>query len=363
MGGGSKARGTRDPTKAAVRLMSKKRKAAKESSIPPETAESSESADTVASQTAETTEPPTPPVTEHREEKGRVAMYELMHQGHIMETEDTAVCWLCRKWFSPPSALETHTCDARGKKVHVDLATCGVLYAAHCVRTGEHHVVQRGTAAEELSSDAMVEKVLAAISPEAKRDHIPMEFEPGWARRPLRGSGKGASYIKEYRREIYDMFRAGEEDKRQRKAPTQMLEVLQKSHPGIIALPGFSEISSFVGSLIARAKVGKTDYPEPRAGPIPTAIQQTIEALDVLWSNEEQPGALPRGHRIGTKKFTVQNLYDSLKAHYTTGDPGALDDDFPEAGRFKSLISTQRRARKALANRGSGQPPVNLLRK
>ena len=146
-------------------------------------------------------------------------------------------------------------------------------------------------------------------------------------------------------------------------SPTQMLEVLQKSHPGIIALPGFSEISSFVGSLIARAKVGKTDYPEPRAGPTPTAIQQTIEALDVLWSNEDQPGSLPRGHRIGTKKFTVQDLYDSLKAYYNTGDPGALDDDFPEVGRFKSLISTQRRARKALANRGSGQPPVNLLRK
>ena len=92
-------------------------------------------------------------------------------------------------------------------------------------------------------------------------------------------------------------------------------------------------------------------------------MKETIEALDVLWSNEDQPGNLPRGHRIGNKKFTVQNLYGSLKEHYTTGDPGALDDDFPEVGRFKSLISTQRRARKALANRGSGQPPVNLLRK
>jgi hypothetical protein len=99
----------------------------------------------------------------------------------------------------------------------------------------------------------MVERIHAAISLEAKRDHIPMEFEPGWARRPKCGGGNGVSYLKTYRREIYDMFRAGEVDKRQRKVPTQMLEVLPKAHPRIIALPGFSEISGFVGSLVAHA--------------------------------------------------------------------------------------------------------------
>ncbi len=119
-----------------------------------------------------------------------------------------------------------------------------------------------------------MERVQAATSLEAKRDHIPMEFEPGWARRPKREGEKCVSYLKEYRREIYDMFRAGEVDKRQRKAPTQMLEVLQNKHdPGTIALPGFSEISGFVGSLVAR-EVGKTDYPEPRAGPTHSFIDR-----------------------------------------------------------------------------------------
>jgi hypothetical protein len=217
-------------------------------------------------------------------------------------------------------------------------------------------VVQRDTEDEDESSDAMhmVERVQAAISLEAKREHIPMEFKPGWARRLKRGGRKGVSYLKEYQREIYDMFRAGKVDKRQRKAPTQMLEVLQKAHPGIIALPGFSEISGFVGSLVALAKVGKTDYREPRAGPrTPVAIASSIEDLDVLWCNEIQHGHTidrPRmGHRIGAKNFVVQDLYDVMKERYTTGDPGSLDDDFPEPSRFKSLINRQRNARKDAA--------------
>ena len=296
-GGGKKAKGMRQAKVAS-----------KSNSNPPDLEEEAQGSSTTQVET--------------RVEKGRVAMHELVHHGSIMESEDTAVCWRCRQFFSPPSAMDTHTCDAGGKTVHVDLTTHGVLHAAHCTRTGEHHVVQRGTDCEEESSDALVERVLAAMSPEAKRTHIPMVFEPGWARRPKRGGGKGASYLKEYRREIYDMFRAGEVDKRQRKAPTQMLEVLQKAHPGIIALPGFSEISSFVGSLVARAKVGKTDYPEPRKT-TPAAMASAIQDLDVLWSNEEQPGHTPNrpriGHRIGTKKFVVQDLYNAMKArqvHY-----------------------------------------------
>jgi hypothetical protein len=346
VGGGKKAKGSRQANKAPVRLLSNKGSASREPEHPQ-----------VSTSTHQ----------EPRVKEGRVAMYELMHQGSILESEDTAVCWLCRKYFSPPGAMESHTCDAGGKMVHVDLATYGILYAAHCIRTGEHHVVQRGTEDEDESSDALVERIQAAISLEAKRDHIPMEFEPGWARRPKRGGGKGVSYLKEYRREIYDMFRAGEVDKRQRKAPTQMLEVLQKTHPGIIALPGFSEISGFVGSLVARAKVGKTDYPEPRAGPTPAAIALSIEDLDVLWSSEIQPGHTidrPRmGHRIGAKKFVVQDLYDAMKERYTTGDPSSLDDDFPEPSRFKSLINKQRKARKDAATKGNGQATVNLLRK
>ena len=69
------------------------------------------------------------------------------------------------------------------------------------------------------------------------------------------------------------------------------------------------------------------------------------------------------GHRIGAKKFVVQDLYDAMKERYTIGDPGCLDDDFPEPSRFKSLINKQRKARKDTTTKGNGQATVNLLRK
>ena len=78
-GGGKKAKGTREAKPAPVRLLSKHRTEASSS----------------------TTEEP-------HVKKGRVAMYELMHHGSILESEDTAVCWLCRKYFSPPESIFLH---------------------------------------------------------------------------------------------------------------------------------------------------------------------------------------------------------------------------------------------------------------
>jgi hypothetical protein len=95
-------------------------------------------------------------------------------------------------------------------------------------------------------------------------------------------------------------------------------------------------------------------------------MASAIQDLDVLWSNEEQPGHTanrPRiGHRAGTKKFVVQDLCNAMKARHATGDPGSIDDDFPEASRFKSLTSKQRKAREDAAAGGGGQPVVSLLR-
>jgi hypothetical protein len=89
------------------------------------------------------------------------------------------------------------------------------------------------------------------------------------------------------------MFLAGEVDKQQRKAPTQMLEVLAEENPGVIALPGFSEISSFVGSLIARAKKGKAGLPKARAPPITPEQVEEVRRLDQLWEDEGRRHAKP----------------------------------------------------------------------
>ena len=287
--------------------------------------------------------------------RGSVATKDLVHEGLILDAPDTAVCWMCRKWFSPPSARDGHVCDT-DRTVHVDLTTYGLMYASHYILSGNHDVIQRGTAKETDSSSSYLDKISAAIHPDTRAAFTPVVFQPGWARRPKRGAGKGASYIGPYRERIFEMFMAGEDDKRQRKAPTQMLELLSQENPGVIALPGYNEVSSFVGSLIARVKkYGRNcGMPKARAPPITNELATEIESLDLQWERS--------GHRIRGRVYTKLALYEEIKARHTTLVNGSavLPPDFPSQGKIDSLIAKQRKERRAGA--AGGAASANLLR-
>ena len=273
---------------------------------------------------------------------GSQALSDYVHEGLILDTPDTSVCFLCRKWFSPPEAINGHACDT-DRKVHVDLTTYGLMYAVHCIASGRHEVIQRGTAIESESSSKYLSKVEQAIGESTKAAFTPVVFEPGWARRPKRGTGKGTSYIGLYRQRIYDMFLAGEADKRHQKIPTQMMEVLAHENPGVIALPGYTEVSSFVGSLISRAKKGKTGLPKARAPPITPEQAEEVRALDKLWEDEG-------------RRYTKLALYEEWKRRNTTIVNGArvVAPEFPSIGRFNTLVAQQRKARRGVAVTGAG---------
>jgi hypothetical protein len=348
---------------------------------------------------------------EPRIERGSKVVTENFLGESIIETEDTAVCWHCRKWFSPPTAKDGHTCDTK-RQVHVDLTTYGLLYAVHCIKSNAHHTIQRGTAAESESSSVFLKNVRQSIHQHTLDDFVPMKFESGWARRPKRGAAKGATYIGPYRERIHEIFIAGEHDKQHRKSPMQIMEVLAQEHPNQIALPGYSEVSSFLGSLIQRAKKGKLDLPGMRAPPIPPYLAAEIESLDMLWEttghmigqpavglqfakpfgehgvfkgtltaidketnlyhvkyedgDEEdlewfelatllkQPGQ-PRPPR--PRRHRRADIYDEMKSRHTTflnGEP-QVPNDFPSKSRFDSLLGKQRKAR-------IDGPSVQLLR-
>ena len=326
--------------RTAIRTKQKGERKKKKTEDNPENAQSA--ADNVAVQSSADAIAPQASADDDVVAKGVQAMKDLVHEGLILDAPDTSVCWLCRKWFSPPEAKEGHVCDTT-RKVHVDLTTHGLMCAAHCVRSGAHEVIERGTAKESDSSSAYLEKVRLGIHPSTRASYTPVIFEPGWARRPKRGSGKGKSYIGPYRQRIYDMFLAGEVDKRHRKAPTQMLEVLALENPGIIALPGYGEISSFVGSLISRAKKGKTGLPKARAPPITTEQAEEVRALDKLWEDEG-------------RRYTKPVLHAEWKRRHTTVVNGnsVVSPDFPSVGRFNALVAQQRKFRRGEAGAGAG---------
>jgi hypothetical protein len=111
----------------------------------------------------------------------------------------------------------------------------------------------------------VVEKLLTNAD---KTKRVPVEFSVRRARRPIRGQGQGTNYIEPYKPFLCELFMAGEAEKKHRKNPAQMLEALKLLHPEAPNLPGHGEISPFIGSLVSRAKKGKTSMPgtslEPR---------------------------------------------------------------------------------------------------
>ena len=110
-----------------------------------------------------------------------------------------------------------------------------------------------------------------------------------------------------------------------------------------MALPGFSEVSSFVGSLISRAKKGKTGLPKARAPPITQEQADNIYALDKQWEDEG-------------RRYTKRDLYEEWRRRHTTVLDGlcVVSPDFPTRTRFDTLVAKQRRARRGQTDTDCG---------
>jgi len=128
-------------------------------------------------------------------------------------------------------------------------------------------------------------------------------------------------------------------------------------------LPEQGEISSYIGSLVARKKKGITVMPQARASPIPEKLKKFIYGLGELWetTNHKIPRATARGTSL--KAYTRKDIYDKAKAdHDARGDAAP----FPPEARVFALLGTQRKARRELVLRAlfpeeSSHPDESVL--
>ena len=116
-----------------------------------------------------------------------------------------------------------------------------------------------------------------------------------------------------------------------------MLEALQLLHPEALNLPEHGEIPSFIGSLVSRAKKGKTGIPGTRAPPVPENVKKLIRDLDSDWAATNHK--VMRGDKL--VKYTMLDVYIHLKAAHDSS--GSLDR-FPTENQVKSYISSARKA-------------------
>jgi hypothetical protein len=103
-----------------------------------------------------------------------------------------------------------------------------------------HGILQFHTAQENCDS-------LGAFVPQ--EFSVPVQFYDGWARRPKIGEMYGPKYMEEFRSEIAELYLLGEEDKKNKKSPAQMLEIITQKNPKEFCLPSENDIRAEINKL------------------------------------------------------------------------------------------------------------------
>eukprot|EP00049_Salpingoeca_infusionum_P016223 m.329378 g.329378 ORF g.329378 m.329378 type:complete len:600 (+) comp16036_c0_seq29:1865-3664(+) len=106
----------------------------------------------------------------------------------------------------------------------------------------------------------------------------------GWARRPKTGETYGAKYMEAYRQDVEALFQIGVNDTSNKISPSAMLEALREKYPGRYSLPGESDITSVISSLLQKQK--RVSSRPPAAIPLTTGVTASA-SLD----HPQEPGS------------------------------------------------------------------------
>ena len=95
-------------------------------------------------------------------------------------------------------------------------------------------------------------------------------------------------------------------------------------------LPEHGEISSYMGSLVARKKKGKLGPPKSRAPPVSEELKKAIRDLHDKWDQEDPKHKVMRGGTL--KTCAIPDIYRHLRAMH--------DRQFriPDKAKFKKLF-------------------------
>jgi hypothetical protein len=83
---------------------------------------------------------------------------------------------------------------------------------------------------------------------------VPLQFQKGWAKRPKNGLMYGPKHVQSYRADIYELYKLGEEDKKNKRSPAQMREALQMKYPEEFCLPSENDIRVEINRLQTKKK-------------------------------------------------------------------------------------------------------------
>ena len=92
-----------------------------------------------------------------------------------------------------------------------------------------------------------------------QEDYLDPIFRCGWAKRPKVGQMYGTKYVEDYRSDIKSLYNSGEADKKNKKSPAQMLEILESRYPNEFCLPSENDIRTEINKLQTQKKSAARD--------------------------------------------------------------------------------------------------------
>ena len=119
-------------------------------------------------------------------------------------------------------------------------------------------------------------------------------FNPSWARRQGYGKLYGNDYVKNYKKDLQQMFLQGKANSAQKMNPGKMREQLQQMYPFRFSIPGETEIKKFIGSEFQKEKNANRNENSTRtrnSGPQNTVWFSMLTPL-VKSKIEERPAKL-----------------------------------------------------------------------
>ena len=69
------------------------------------------------------------------------------------------------------------------------------------------------------------------------------------------GQMYGTKYVEDYRSDIKSLYNSGEADKKNKKSPAQMLEILESRYPKEFCLPSENDIRTKINKLQTQKKI------------------------------------------------------------------------------------------------------------
>jgi hypothetical protein len=139
-----------------------------------------------------------------------------------------------------------------------------------------------------------------------QEDYIDPIFRCGWAKRPKVGQMYGTKYVEDYRSDIKSLYNSGEDDKKNKKSPAQMLEILESRYPNEFCLPSENDIRTEKNKLQTQKKSAARDN-RPRGSK--DDDEQTNFIKELALSN---PSLKPTAEVTALKdRFSVVPLTDA----------------------------------------------------